>query len=103
MPDVPVKSTSIPSSDTVRRADQIDLVLETVDPHGVSGRFPSATSDLRQHAGARTFDDVPAEIVEIGHGELAHHLDEPAPADLVAGHQGVDVALDLDSDCGRSP
>src|SRR3712207_8338384 len=40
-------------------------------------------------------DDGVAERLDMRDLELAHHLDQPPPALVVAGGEGIDVALDL--------
>src|SRR5260370_10973 len=44
---------------------------------------------------ARGLDDVITERLEMADLELAHHLDEPPAALVIAGGERVDVALDL--------
>jgi hypothetical protein len=78
-----------------RGGEQQRLVV-AVHADAVARDAARQLADLSQGGGARRLDDVVAERLEMADLELAHHVDETPAALVVAGGEGVDVALDLE-------
>ncbi len=74
---------------------QVDRRLHAVDAHVARPFALRHLGDLRQHGVARAFDDVGTQHLKVVQPVLAQHGGKPALAGLIAGHQGVEVALHL--------
>ncbi len=76
--------------------NQIDRRFVTVDPHAVRPGPLRQLADRFGHRAAAAGDDLLAQRLDLGQPEFAHHRNEAAAADIVAGDQRVDVAHHLD-------
>ncbi len=84
-PEVPAKSTSMPSCQDRHRGGQAHRFLIAVGVDFASVGAARDAGDLGQRGAEGAVEDERGQRIQAGHLELVHHLDQPLGAGVVAG------------------